>query len=560
MHSSKKSVIFSTIITVAISFYFIPIVGADTLGQTIPFFTNSMYDYANRNQIAATLYAISDHAYYYVEDGYFSNLGPNGKTNFSTNLKLIAEEFDSNIYPKETALWGSLDSPGDGSGLKVTILFDRLTPSTGGYFDSNNEYPTNISPTSNYRKMIVINTDSINNGPRSVESLISHELQHLIPFNQKELLRSVNEDTWLNELRSEYSTDLVGYNEPFQNSILQRRVREFLQNPSDSLTEWLNKSFEYGAVSLFGKYMVEQYGTGILKNTIQSSGTGIDSINNYLRNNNYEESFEDIFRNWVITNYLNNSLVNSSYAYSDQDLSNIHISPIETNLFYPFTNTFDYSLKPWQPTWYKFNLDQGIPKTKALKVEFRSATDFGLIYIDNFGAKEVVISPLYISNIASLSSFVLSPYNRSKTSRFTSNDPTANLTISISFVDATSITNIISNPSSIPDGALIKNVGGTDFYVTTGPYKRYMSPLAISLYGHLDTKKSYEVTPEVFDSFPISNYIRTVNTAEIYAVWPDNTKHLFKLDFAQSGRNSKLIFTINPREFDIYKTGVPILH
>ncbi len=553
MHCKKVCIFIVSILF--ISFYFIPTTNADTLGQNVVFFTNSKYDYLGRNKINASLRFVSTRAYFYVEDDYFSGLGTVDKQNFDSNLNQVAQEFDSNIYPKETSFWGSPAVLGNRDD-KITILLERLNNGTGGYFDSSNDYAPNIVPVSNYRQMLTISAESINRNSRSPKALIAHEFQHLISFTQKELLRSVDEDTWLNELRSEYSIDLVGYNEPFQNSTLQQRVSEFLQNPSDSLTEWLNQPFEYGAISLLSQYMTEQYGQGILKETLQSSNTGIASINDYLTKHGYRQSFKDIFENWAVANYLNNSS-DAHSGYGRPDLTNFHVTPVTNNLFYPFNYTYSYTLKPWQPAWYKFDIDQAVPKSKVIKLEFQtSSNNFGLTYVDTLG-HHTLSNTTYLTSLPS--SFVLIPYNQNKLGDFTNNDPASTMILNLSFVDTPPVNTTVSNPSLISDGALIKKLGGTDLYVITGLYKRYMSPEAISLYGQLDPQKAYEVTPEVFDSFPTSNYIRVVGTAGIYAVWPDNTKHLFNFNFVQSGRNPKLIFTINPREFNIYKTGVPIL-
>lgn len=537
---------------------------ADTLGQNVSFFTDPKYDYYNRHQVNATLYATSAYAYYYVENDYFARLGINEKSNFTNNLNQIAQEFDTNIYPKETALWGPVAALGTSNGQKVTILLAHLTTGTGGYFDANNGYPTSLIPTSNYRPMITINASSlVNNTPRIVESFITHEFQHLISFTRKDLLNSISEDTWLNELRSEYSIAFVGYNDPFQGSSLQRRVNNFLENPSDSLTEWLNQPFEYGAVSLFGKYLVEQYSIGILKETMMSPKTGIASINEYLRNHAYTESFEDIFKNWVAANYLNDPSVGYHYAYQDLNLNNIRIRPTENNLFYPATYTYNYWLKPWQPAWYKFNLEQNIPKNKIIKIEFSPTSAFGLIYMDKSSVKKAVDNQLYIANTSSISSFVLSPYNKSKTSDFTDNDQPANFIMTISFVDTQPINLTTKAVSlSLNDGALIEQSGEKNSYVITGAYKRHMTSSAISKYGHLAKLRPLAIDSQTFKFYKVSNYIRLPESQLVYSVWPDGTKHLLKTSFknlVKIGIDPSSVFTVSLAEFRIYKTGRVVL-
>ena len=85
-----------------------------------------------------------------------------------------------------------------------------------------------------------------------------------------------------------------------------------------------------------------------------------------------------------------------------------------------------------------------------------------------------------------------------------------------------------------------------------------MHPEVIKLYGHLDTSKAIEVSPQVFDSYKIANYIRNVNDKKVYAIRPEGTKHWLNMTaeyFTQSGRDWNAIFIINDLEYNFYKTG-----
>lgn len=556
---------------------------ADTLGQNTQFYVNSKFDLYGRDRVTATVRHISSKAYFYIEDRHWNNLSTAEQNSAVNNITLLAQELDNNIYPKEVAFWGQEVIPGIDNDPKLTVLFEYMNRGTGGYFDSSNNYSTRVFPNSNQREMLTINADNLSGEVRKMSSILAHELQHLISSYRKDQLRSTTEETWLNELRSEYSLSLVGLNEPFERSSLQGRIREFLINPSDSMTEWLNSSNEYGAVALFAEYLTEQYGKNILKDSFNNSLVGINSINDYLNKKGFKESFSTIFADWALANYLNDTSINPRYGYSKSELKNIRIVPTQNNLFYPFGYTYNYSLKPWQPAWYRFNLNSYFPENKVIKLELQSDSGFGFTYVDNLnriqrlsverGSTEAsrpnvrTGNSLYITNPeGGLSYFTLIPYNQSKTSGFSENDPAALISVSISFTDEIprgaitigSTSKIITDPTFLPDGALIRRIGENDLYVITGPYKRYMSPLAVSLYGHLDPAQAIEVDARTFDSFPVSNYVRLVGTSGIYAVWPDNTKHLFQVDFIRSGRDSKLIFTINPLEFNIYQAGAPI--
>ena len=116
--------------------------------------------------------------------------------------------------------------------------------------------------------------------------------------------------------------------------------------------------------------------------------------------------------------------------------------------------------------------------------------------------------------------------------------------------------------SVVKDGSLIKRRGESEIYVIWGKYKRYLNPGIISLYGHLDPTKAIELEPEVFHSYITANYVRYVDGEEVYAVWPDGTKHWMNITPKQwddSGRDWNAIFVINDLELNYYKTGADIV-
>ena len=81
------------------------------------------------------------------------------------------------------------------------------------------------------------------------------------------------------------------------------------------------------------------------------------------------------------------------------------------------------------------------------------------------------------------------------------------------------------------------------------------------MYGHLDASRAIELDDKNFNSYTTANYVRSVNDKNVYAVWPDGTKHWLNMTgqyFTESGRDWGAIFTINELEFNTYKTGTDI--
>src|SRR3989344_5909057 len=375
---------------------------ADNVGDVRSFFVNSKYDQFSRTNLSATLVRVSNHAYFYVDNKHWDKLNFNERSILTGNINALAQEFDDNIYLKETEFWGSEPNPGIDNDPKLTVVLEDLISGNGGYFDSSNEYPKNISSNSNEREIIFISVEAGNFG----KIFLGHEFQHLISFNQKDLTRKVQEDVWLNELRSEYSVSLLGYNDSFNNSSLERRVDAFLENPSDSLTEWPNVSTDYAQVVLFGQYLLEQFGQSIFKETLQSPTVGIDSINKFLQEHNYQEKFSNVFENWTVAGYLNNVFPDTRYGYQRNELKNIHVIPEQSFLSHPSPHTFNYSLKSWQANWHKYNLSS-LPSDKAVKINYNPDYLFRVLYADNLGRIGVLNNPGYITNPGGLSSVVL---------------------------------------------------------------------------------------------------------------------------------------------------------
>ena len=366
-------------------------------------------------------------------------------------------------------------------------------------------------------------------------------------------MKKTQEDVWFNELRSEYSVSLLGYNDNFYNSNLERRMSAFLENPSDSLTEWPNVSGDYAQVALFGQYLSEQFGQSILNETLQGSTVGIDSINQFLLGHNYQEKFSNIFENWTVANYLNDISVDKRYGYQRDELKNIHVIPQQSFLSYPSVYAFSYNLKSWQSAWYKYDFSS-LPSNKALKISYNPDYSFRVLYTDNLGRVGVLGNPGYITNPGGLSSVVLMPINEIETADFGSEEIPRAITLSINYVD-----NASAQP--VAEGALIKRPVESEIYVVEGKYKRYLRSEIIKLYGHLDSSKAIELDDKIFNSYSTANYVRHVDDKKVYAVWPDGTKHWLNMTgdyFTQSGRDWGAIFTINDLEFNSYKIGADI--
>jgi len=328
-------------------------VAGQTIGQEVVFNIDSSYDLYGRQEVEAQLIRTAPNLYFYVEKSWWENLSSQKENDIRIALFELGEEFKNKIYPVLTTNFGSEPKPGIDKDERITVLIHPMRSDAGGYFNSGDVYSRFQNLESNEREMVYLNSEFI---ARSLaKSFLAHEFVHLITFNQKEKLRNVKEEVWLNEARAEYAPTLLGYDSEYQNSNLQRRVSEFLKNPSDPITEWQGVSVDYGVLNLFTQYMIDHYGIAILRDSLYSSETGIASLNYALRKNGFQEDFSQIFTNWTITVLVNDCSLGNKYCYQNQNLKNLRIVP-ESN-FLPTAAEISLSVynqvKDWSAKWQR---------------------------------------------------------------------------------------------------------------------------------------------------------------------------------------------------------------
>lgn len=331
---------------------------ADTQGQTKTFYLDPSFDSQQREQVSANLQKISQHGYFYLESEWEQALSQENKQKVTDLLQALSQEFDQTIYPELTTLFGQEWRPGIDNDEHIYVLFLKMKQGTAGYFRIEDEAPGLQSPHSNEKEMVYLNVDYL--ASPLLESFLAHEFTHLITFNQKDRLRGVEEEVWLNEARADYVPTLLGYDDEYQGSHLQARLKTFLQSPSDSLTEWKGQPADYGIINVFIHYLIDHYGTNILVDSLQSSKVGIASLNHALPSPSSSpflplSPFSQVFANWAITMFLNNCQMGDYYCYKNENLANIKITP--SLILLPATEktefSLDYSTTYWSGNWYR---------------------------------------------------------------------------------------------------------------------------------------------------------------------------------------------------------------
>ena len=337
------------------------------------------FDLNEKSQTQAVLVRSETNIHFYIEKSWWDSQVFQKQNDIISSLDKLSLEFDNKIYPKLTSVFGSEWKPGVDGDNKIVVLFHTMKPGVGGYFRSADEYLRLQIPRSNEREMVYLSIDQLEN-PSRLKTLLAHEFVHLIEFNQKERIQGNQEEVWLNEARADYASTILGYDDAYLGSNLEKRVKDFLERPSDSLTEWQEAKYDYASVNVFFHDWVDHYGIKILSDSLKYKSVGINSINEALLNNGYKEDFNQIFTNWTIAMSLNNCLLDLKYCYLNKNLSNLRISP--TLNFLPLSGSSSLSvsnvIKNWSGNWQKVIGGNG-----DLTLEFESSPGlkFSIPYI-----------------------------------------------------------------------------------------------------------------------------------------------------------------------------------
>jgi hypothetical protein len=326
---------------------------ADSKGDFETFNIDQSFDINNRNDVISVLKVVSSKAYFYVDQRWFDKLNQNDQDIALDNLEGLGKEFDNRIYPVLTSNYGTEWKAGIDNDERITVFFHEMKEGFGGYFNDGDEYPKIQNPLSNEREMVYMAVELLNY--EIAKSGLAHEFTHLITFNQKDRLRGIKEDVWLNEARAEYAPSLLDYDNNYQTSVLKNRVSFFVNNPHDSLTEWQGEEKDYGIANIFIQYLVDHYGLDILNKSMDSSKVGIASLEEALKNKGISKSLSDIFTEWTIAVFINDCNASETYCYKNLNLNSLKITP--SLIFLPSTQkaefTLNYITPEWSGNWYR---------------------------------------------------------------------------------------------------------------------------------------------------------------------------------------------------------------
>lgn len=237
-------------------------------------------------EITANLRYAGTLAHFWVEDGIDVS---------ESALFQSARTFEDKIYPAVTAEFGTIPQRGSHALSPVTILNLRLQ-GADGYFSSADLFPSSVIPTSNERAMFYMAAGGGEVGSDTYNSTLAHELQHMIHWQADS-----NEESWVSEGFSELSELLCGYSKV-------NRIATFAEHSDIALDQWsadgAATSQHYSAAFLFSAYYAQRFGSDGVRRLVSNELNGISGYDSVLTALGTGLTFEELFADWVVANYV----------------------------------------------------------------------------------------------------------------------------------------------------------------------------------------------------------------------------------------------------------------
>jgi len=276
------------------------------VGNSQQFYVTNV-DTHEKRQVDATLRHVTDHAYFWIEDGVSYN---------NRALQELMDSFENQIYPTDREFFGSEWTPGVDNDPHLYILYaSDLGAGLAGYYSSSDEYSPLANEYSNAHEMFLLNTDTLDLAEEYTYSVLAHEFQHMIHW-----YRDRNEASWLNEGFSVLAQLLNGYE-------IGGFDYTFSANPETQLNDWPNDSNatspHYGSSFLFLAYFLDRFGEQMTQELVGEQANDLVSIDTILSRANQDDPVtqqpilaDDVFQDWTVTNYLHDAQVDDGrYTY-----------------------------------------------------------------------------------------------------------------------------------------------------------------------------------------------------------------------------------------------------
>jgi len=394
----KNFLIYFFLIVLVVPFF----ASAQIIDEESSFYIEPSFSDENPNYEERAILAYSaNNIYFYIDSSEWSSKTEEEQADFKNILKDISFDFKEN-KAKIVSIFGSEKTPGIDNDPNLTVLLYPMKKGASGYVRTVDQYEKILAPMSNEREMIYINIDTVESP--FIDSFIIHEFTHLINLKNK---TQQLDPTWLAELYSEFSAISIEEDENVY-SYLDQRIKDFFKDSSNALFLWEGDIEDYGIVTIFGKYITDNYGEKILGDAMKSKKTGVESIEEALSRNGYTETFQDLYRNFLITLAINDCSKSDKYCFKSSKLTHFKVLPF--NNFLPYsgeaTISIGQDLYNYSPQWQKFSGGSGElsigfdgEDNAPFRIIYIAEKDTGKYVIGDFELNEENQGALILSNM-----------------------------------------------------------------------------------------------------------------------------------------------------------------
>jgi len=195
--------------------------------------------------------------------------------------------------------------------------------------------------------VVYLATDSVGGGPSTnyMLGVAAHEFHHMIHYNY-----DTNEATWVEEGLSELAMWLFGNPDI---------ISGFNSNPDNSLIVWGSAWADYIQTYLWTLYAYEQYGgQPTIWDLVHLPANGMAGYLTALTGQGYTVTMEDVFGDWTVANYLDDTAVQAGqFGYEGDDLP--PFVPFRTHSSYPDGGTG--SVQNWATDYIRLTGFVGAP-------------------------------------------------------------------------------------------------------------------------------------------------------------------------------------------------------
>ncbi len=368
------------------------------VGDTTSFWSVTYIDWpplqgSPQRRVNATCQRSGQHCYLFVEN--------TAALPTQADMDSLISRFDNHWYDSLTTAYGPVPNVYDNDQKIFILVFNESD--WWGYFDPGQQMADTMvfnrwNRHSSQREIIYVASSASAN----FDDVVPHELGHMLHWQQdhspEPLVNPTKywEDTWVDEGFSTFAAIYLTENIFMQN--VQDGGSFFASNPDIPLIYFS----DYNQVKLFMLFMFEHYGHwDYIHTLIGNQLNGIAGVNNTLSQLGYSQTFDDVFEQWVIANYIDDmQYEGGKYGYAHYNFPACAINA--THATFP-TNVQNKTVTPYGADYIVFTATT----PKPIVVDFAGQPDskyrVSLILTTNAAVDTVISIPLDGSNHAQFS-------------------------------------------------------------------------------------------------------------------------------------------------------------